>query len=121
MNKSNAVALPEAVNGWMMENLFYSIHTLTDDEYEVFYSSKIFFSYFISTPLTSLTQLSSLDSRLSEYPVHKSCTLSYKSSVCDFATSLLRYFFLAKKKDSPVKRCVRTDGFVGEPKKWNAP
>ena len=98
----------------MMENLFYSIHTLTDDEYEVFYSSKIFFSYFISTPLTSLTQLSSLDSRLFEYPVHKSCTLSYKSSVCDFATSLL---FLDKKKGLTSKTCVRTDGFVGESKK----
>ena len=46
------LALPEAGNGWLMENWFYSRHTLTDSEYEVFYSSKIFFSVLNTKLLT---------------------------------------------------------------------
>ena len=48
MNKSNAEALPKAGKGWMMENSFYSRHTLTDDEYEVFLFIKNFLFYFIN-------------------------------------------------------------------------
>ena len=31
------LALTEEGNGWLMENWFYSRHTLTDSEYEVFF------------------------------------------------------------------------------------
>ena len=36
------LALTEEGNGWLMENWFYSRHTLTDSEYEVFLFIKNF-------------------------------------------------------------------------------
>ena len=50
MNKSNAEALPKAGKGWMMENSFYSRHTLTDDEYGVFLFIKNFLFLFYIKP-----------------------------------------------------------------------